>query len=209
MFPRINLRLRSASNSSPVNPTASPRRRLTEDRNRISANYLNRGYLNVEVKARAQRSADDPHRVNVLYAVNEHQLVRLGEVIYLGQDRTQMELLRKTAQLPSEAPMKRGQLLEAESRLYDLNIFDWSSVGPRKPITDQTEEAALVKVHETKRNETTYGFGFEVSHRGGNIPSGSVAVPGLPPVQLAATRSRRVNRPFCCQSTGFDRVQPP
>ena len=69
-------------------------------------------------------------------------------------------------------------MLEAESRLYDLSIFDWSSVGPRKPITDQTDEMALVKVHEAKRNEITYGFGFEVSHRGGNIPTGTVALPG-------------------------------
>src|ERR1700752_2295265 len=37
---------------------------------------------------------------------------------------------------------------------------------------------ALVKVHEAKRNEITYGVGFEVSHRGGNIPSGTVALPG-------------------------------
>jgi outer membrane protein assembly factor BamA len=42
----------------------------------------------------------------------------------------------------------------------------------------------MVKVHEAKRNEITYGFGFEVSHRGGNIPAGTVAVPGIPPVQL-------------------------
>jgi len=38
----------------------------------------------------------------------------------------------------------------------------------------------LVKVHEAKRNEIIYGFGFEVSHRGGNVPTGTVAVPGLP-----------------------------
>jgi outer membrane protein assembly factor BamA len=74
--------------------------------------------------------------------------------------------------------MKREQLLEAESRLYDLDIFDWSSVGPRRPITTQTDEMAVVKVHEAKRNEITYGFGFEVSHRGGNIPTGTVALPG-------------------------------
>ena len=37
---------------------------------------------------------------------------------------------------------------------------------------------ALVKVHEAKRNEITYGFGFEVSHRGGNVPTGTVALPG-------------------------------
>src|SRR6202011_4534562 len=93
-------------------------------------------------------------------------------------------LLKKPAQVPSEAPMRKVDLLAAESRLYDLNIFDWSSVGPRKPITDQNEEATLVKVHEAKRNEITYGFGFQVSRRGGNVPTGTVAVPGLPTIGL-------------------------
>jgi outer membrane protein assembly factor BamA len=37
---------------------------------------------------------------------------------------------------------------------------------------------ATVKVHEAKRNEITYGFGFEISHRGGNVPTGTVALPG-------------------------------
>jgi len=74
--------------------------------------------------------------------------------------------------------MRRGQLLEAESRLYDLGIFDWATIGPRKPITDQDDEMTLVKVHEAKRNELTYGIGFEVGHRGGSVPSGSVAIPG-------------------------------
>jgi len=159
-------------------------RRLSDDRNRISATYLNHGYLNVEVKAKVNRDAGNPHAVNVAYAVNEQQMVRVGEVIYLGQKHTRLSLIRNAAQISSESPMRRGDLLEAESHLYDLNIFDWSSVGPRKPISDQTEEAALVKVHEAKRNEITYGFGFEVSHRGGNIPTGTVAVPGGPTIQL-------------------------
>jgi len=153
-------------------------RKLAEDRNRISATYLNRGFLNAEVKTSVQAEAGDPHRVDVTYAITEHQLVRTGDVVYLGQSHTRLPLIEKTAKLPTEAPMQRQQLLEAESRLYDLGIFDWSSVGPRKPITEQTEEEALVKVHEAKRNEITYGFGFEVSHRGGNVPSGTVALPG-------------------------------
>jgi outer membrane protein insertion porin family len=152
-------------------------RKLADDRNRISANYLNRGYLNIEVKTTVQKTAD-PHRVNVTYGIAENQLVRVGEVYYEGEKRTRLPLIAKTAQIPPESPMRRAQMLEAESRLYDLNIFDWSSVGPRKPITDQTEEMALVKVHEAKRNELTYGLGFEVSHRGGNIPTGTVALPG-------------------------------
>ena len=153
-------------------------RKLAEDRNRISATYLNRGYLNAEVKTIVKPKPDDPHRVDVAFAITEHQLVRTGEVVYLGQQQTRLPLITKTAQLPPEAPMRREQLLAAESRLYDLGIFDWSSVGPRKPITEQTDETALVKVHEAKRNELTYGFGFEVSHRGGNVPGGTVALPG-------------------------------
>ena len=69
-------------------------RRLSDDRNRISATYLNRGYLNVEVKARVKRDASDPHAVNVIYAVSEQQMVRVGEVIYLGQKRTRLSLIR-------------------------------------------------------------------------------------------------------------------
>jgi outer membrane protein insertion porin family len=159
-------------------------RQLSDDRNRISATYLDRGYLNAEVKTTVSRYSDNPHRVDVTYAITEGQMVRVGKVVYLGEENTQMALIEKTANLAAEAPMNRSQMLTAESRLYDLNIFDWSSVGPRKPITDQTVEDAVVKVHEAQRNEIIYGFGFEVSHRGGNIPSGTVAVPGLPTIGL-------------------------
>jgi outer membrane protein assembly factor BamA len=180
LTPSKSFSLRSGTPYSP--------RLLSEDRNRISATYLNRGYLNAEVKATVKRHGDDPLRVDVVYAVTEHQLVRTGEVAYLGARVTRQSLIQKTAQLPAEAPMRRVQMLTAETRLYDLNIFDWSSVGPRKPITDQDEETALVKVHEMKRNEIVYGFGFEVSHRGGNVPSGTVAVPGLPTINLGSNQ---------------------
>ena len=159
-------------------------RKLADDRNRISASYLNHGYLNAEVKAAVKRDPQNPHRVEITYNVTEHQMVRVEDVIYLGQQRTRLPLIKKTAKLRSETPIKRVDLLQAESRLYDLNVFDWSSVGPKKPITDQTEESVLVKNHEAKRNEVIYGFGFEVSHRGGNVPSGTVAVPGGPVVGL-------------------------
>ena len=159
-------------------------RKLADDRNRISATYLNRGYLNAEVKATVNRDPTDPHRVEVAYNIAEHQMVRIKDVIYLGQKHTKLSLIEKTAKFSNETPIKKGEMLQAESRLYDLNVFDWSSVGLRKPITDQTEEALVLKNHEAKRNEITYGFGFEVSHRGGNAPTGTVAVPGGPTVQL-------------------------
>ena len=159
-------------------------RRVAEDRNRISATYLDRGYPNADVSAKISRHADDHLKVDVIYAITEHQFVRVGEIVYLGQKHTRLSLIEKSTKLPAEAPLRKVQTLEAETRLYDLNIFDWASVGPRRPITDQSEETTLVKVHEAKRNEIVYGFGFEVSHRGGNVPTGTVAVPGLPAINL-------------------------
>src|SRR5207253_7761426 len=55
---------------------------------------------------------------------------------------------------------------------------------PRRRITTQTQEDVVIKVHESKRNSLIYGFGFEVINRGGNIPGGTVLVPGIPPVGL-------------------------
>lgn len=159
-------------------------RRVADDRNRISATYLDRGYPNADVIAKISRHADDPLKVDVLYSIAEHQLVRVGEIVYLGQKHTRLSLIQKSTKLPTEAPLKKVQMLQAETNLYDLDVFDWSSVGPQRPITDQSAETTLVKVHEAKRNEIVYGFGFEVSHRGGNVPTGTVAVPGLPAINL-------------------------
>jgi len=63
-------------------------------------------------------------------------------------------------------------------------VFDWASVDTRQPITDDPKAEVLVKLHESKRNSIAYGFGFQVINRGGSIPSGTIALPGLPPIGL-------------------------
>jgi outer membrane protein insertion porin family len=163
-------------------------RRMADDRSHILAAYLDRGYLNAEVNASINRHADDPHQVDVTYKVTENQQVHVSQVVYLGQKRTRKSLIAKTVGIGPEAPLSQGKLLEAESELYNLGVFDWSSVGPRRPITTQEDEEALVKVHESKRNAITYGFGLEISRRGGNIPSGTLAVPGLPTLGLGKAK---------------------
>lgn len=172
--------LRTGQPFSPAN--------LSNDRSRILATYLDRGYLNAEVKANITRHPDNPQRVNIVYDVTENQQVRVNNVVYLGRTHTRQSLIQRASSITPEAPLSQGKLLEAESQLYELGVFDWSSVGPRRPITTQTEEEALVKVHDAKRNTITYGFGLQIARRGGNVPSGTVAVPGLPTVGTGSTR---------------------
>jgi outer membrane protein assembly factor BamA len=162
-------------------------RRLSDDRNKLAAKYLDRGFLNSEVRTIVSRHPEDPHQVDVTYQITEAQLVRVSRVVYLGQQHTKLDLIRISTNLAPEEPLSEGKLLAGESKLYDLGIFDWASVGPRKQITDQAQEETLVKVHESKRNAITYGFGVEISRRGGNIPTGTVAVPGLPTISTKGT----------------------
>lgn len=154
--------------------------RVSKDRGQILAHYLNRGFLNVDVKTKITRHSDDPHRVDVAFLINEHQQVNINDVVLVGQEITRPQLISETADISPETPLSQGKLLQAQSELYNLGIFDWSSVGPEREIFDQSDETALLKVHEAKRNIITYGFGFEAARRGGSVPSGTVAIPGLP-----------------------------
>ena len=162
-------------------------KKVNEDRNQILAQYLRMGYLNANFRATARPVGKDPHRLAVTYAISEGPRVITKSVITLGARATRQTLIDQSVRLKTETPLRENELLSAESRLYTLGIFDWAQIDPRRQITTQTEEDVLVKVHESKENEIKYGFGFEVINRGGSIPSGTVALPGLPPIGLPST----------------------
>ena len=102
----------------------------------------------------------------------------------LGASHTKLGFLEKNAGMKAGAPLDEGELLGTESSLYNLGIFDWVNVAPRRPITDQSSEEVQVKVHEAKRNSVTYGFGLQYTPVSGSLSSGIVALPGLPPISL-------------------------
>ncbi|MEA2261110.1 MAG: outer membrane protein insertion porin family, partial [Acidobacteriaceae bacterium] len=157
------------------------------DRANIVAHYLQAGYLTANFRETAAvTSKSDPHHVNVVYHIYEGPQVVTQDVVTLGRQRTQQRLInRDVATIVPNHPLTETGLLTAESELYNhTGVFDWAEVDPRRQITTQTKEDVVVKVHEAKKNTMTYGFGFEIINRGGSIPSGTVALPNLPPVGL-------------------------
>jgi len=159
-------------------------KKVDEDRNQIIAQYLRMGYLNASFRAAARKINGNPHRLEVTYYITEGPKVMVDSVVTLGGRSTKQSLIDQTVRLKTEAPMREDELLIAENRLYKLGIFDWAQIDPRRQITTQNQEDVLVKVHESQANEIRYGFGFEVINRGGSIPSGTVALPGIPPTGL-------------------------
>lgn len=159
-----------------------------EDRNKILARYLQSGYLTATLHETAREVPGQKHRIEVVYAINEGPRVDTATVVTLGRRESQQKLINKnTSEIAQGKPLTESDMLKAESQLFTLGVFDWAEVDPRRRITTQTKEDVIIKVHESKRNSITYGFGFEVINRGGSVPSGTIAVPGLPPVGLPST----------------------
>lgn len=157
------------------------------DRANIVAHYLQAGYLNAGFRETATApNKNKPHLIDVVYRIYEGPGVLAGEILTLGNTRTKQRLIDEDVKaIRTGQPLTETDLLTSGSRLYDrTGVFDWAEVDPKRDITTQTTEDVLVKVHEAKRNELTYGLGFEVIKRGGSVPSGTVAIPGLPPVGL-------------------------
>jgi len=157
------------------------------DRASIVAEYLKAGYLTSSFRQTVSIvSKDDPHHINVVYHIYEGPRVFAADVITLGRKQTKQRLIdTDISSIHPGTPLTATQLLTAESQLYNhTGVFDWAEVDPKRQITTQTKEDVLVKVHEAKRNQLTYGFGFELINRGGSVPGGTVTVPGLPPVGL-------------------------
>jgi outer membrane protein insertion porin family len=157
---------------------------LTKDRDQIMATYLDKGFLNVTFKSEVEHAKTDPHHVHVVYQVDEGPQVHTASVEPIGAQHTRPEIIARNTNIKVAKPLSETALLRGESQLYTLGVFDWASVDTREPITDNPNAEVLVKLHESKRNSIAYGFGFQVINRGGSIPSGTIALPGLPPIGL-------------------------
>src|SRR5262249_14196950 len=137
---------------------------------------------NASFQSSTMPQAGNPHVMDVTYTITEGPQSRASDVVVLGQKVTHPQMLDRITRpdVTKGGPLSLGKFFAAENELYDLGIFDWVSVKHLRPISDQSREEVLVKVHESKRNSIDVGGGIEVIPRSGNVPVGDVALPGLP-----------------------------
>src|SRR4029077_15600620 len=137
-------------------------------------------YLTMTLKSTVKHAKEDPHRVQVIYEIDEGPQVHTVSVAPVGSQHTRPEIIARNTNIKVGKPLSETALLRGESQLYTLGAFASASVDNPAPISDDPNAAVLVKLHESKRNTIAYGFGFQVLNRGGSIPSGTVALPGRP-----------------------------
>jgi outer membrane protein assembly factor BamA len=145
---------------------------------------LNLGYPEASLRSTVTPVPDDPHRVAVTYRIEEGPRVTISQVLYVGGIRSRPDFVERTAGIQARTDLSEGKLLAAGTNLYNTGVFDWADVSPRRPVTTQTEEDVLVRVHEEKRNLLSYGGGFQITPQNGSLSSGVLILPGLPTVGL-------------------------
>jgi outer membrane protein assembly factor BamA len=146
-----------------------------EDRNDILAYYLDHGFLSAQLKADVSPVSEDKYKVDVIYQVQPGPQTQVQDVIYLGNARTKTSLISHTVGLSPEQPLSESKMLAAESELYNLGIFDWTNVGPRRA---QTVGAQLVDPPEGTQPTDSEDAQDQAQARGDRAPSQDRLVAG-------------------------------
>jgi len=153
------------------------------DRANILALYFNEGYPEAtlrptveEAEAKKEETATTPtsnnkneknaatlgKQVNVTYHIEEGPQTRVRRVLVSGYVHTRPGMIRRNIQVKPNAPLRQGEVVDTQRRLYNLGIFNRVTVSPQNPMGADPDKDVVALVEEAKRYTIAYGGGFEV-----------------------------------------------
>lgn len=148
---------------------------LAMDRQRILNHYFNRGYSNASLEVAPQASTDQPGREDVTFRIEEGEQFVVNQVMVSGLEHTRPYIVDRELQVSPGQPLSEEALLETQTRLYNLAIFNQVDVAVQNPNGGDPRKNVLVQAEEAKRYTFTYGFGFEFQT---SQPAGSASPQG-------------------------------
>ena len=162
---------------------------LANDRERILGYYFNHGFPNASLELSTNPSSTEPNREDVSYSIQEGDLFTVDQVMVGGTEHTRDFVIQRDLQVRSKDPLSQQDLLNTQTRLYDLGIFSQVDAGVQNPEGSDPLKNVLVQVREAKRYTFTYGLGLEFQTgqpAGSSAPQGRTGV--SPRVEFDVTR---------------------
>src|SRR5580704_1061838 len=164
---------------------------VTTDRDNILALYFNEGFPEASFTATAERVADEaspdngahegPSRekngnekkvakseveqappVRLVYRIQEGPQTRVRRVLLSGYKHTRPSVIRREIHIKVNEPLREGDVVEAQRRLYNLGVFNRVTIEPQNSSGTDPDKDIAVLVEEAKRFTISYGGGFEV-----------------------------------------------
>jgi outer membrane protein insertion porin family len=159
---------------------------VVSDRDNILALYYNEGFPDAQFKAAlvsvpAAASANAKPDVNAVahprvaltYQIDEGPQVKVSELFIGGYEKTRRGVIAREVKIKQGQPLREGDVIETQRRLYNLGIFTRVTLAPQNPTGTDPDKAVDVIVEEAKRYTIAYGGGIEVQRLGGSGPDSS------------------------------------
>src|SRR6266851_3005421 len=112
--------------------------------------------------------------MRVVYRIEEGPQTRARRILLTGYEHTRANVIRREIRVKSDAPLRQGEVVESQRRLYNLGVFNRVTIQPQNPNGTDTKKEVVLLVVEAKRYTLAYGGGFEVQRLASTTdPAGS------------------------------------
>jgi outer membrane protein insertion porin family len=100
--------------------------------------------------------------VDLTYQIEEGPQTMVRRILYSGYEHTRLNVLHREVEVKGNAPLREGQVVESQRRLYNLGVFNRVTIEPQNPTGTDRDKDLVVLVEEARRYTMAYGGGFEV-----------------------------------------------
>ncbi len=145
------------------------------DRDNVLALYYNEGFPEATFSAYVEEQTAEAasagsnvaaSRVLLRYRIVEGPQVTVKRVLSGGYQHTRRRIVEREIQVKAGGPLREGEVVESQRRLYNLGIFNRVSIAPQNPSGADHDKTVVALVEEGKRYTLGYGGGFEVQRLG-------------------------------------------
>ncbi|GAC1621151.1 MAG: outer membrane protein assembly factor BamA [Candidatus Acidiferrum sp.] len=116
----------------------------------------------VDKKTARQYAIEQASPVRLVYHIEEGPQTRVRRVLLTGYNHTRPGVIRREIQVMPNAPLREGEVVESQQRLYNLGVFNRVTIEPQNAVGTDPDKDVVVLLEEAKRYTIAYGGGFEV-----------------------------------------------
>jgi outer membrane protein insertion porin family len=163
---------------------------VASDRNNILALYYNEGFPEARLDDSVS-PAGAPNEVRLIYRITEGQRIDVAKVLLSGYQYTRPGIVLRQVVIKPNGPLREGDVVETQRRLYNLGVFTRVQIAPQNPNGTDPEKVMVVDVQEGGRYTIGYGFGFEVQRIAASCSQATKNTPACNPTATEIAASPR------------------
>ena len=162
---------------------------VAADRDQVMNFYFNHGFPDVSFQSSTAAAPGEPNRMNVTYTINEGEQVFVDRILTSGLSFTKPGVVRRQMEIEGGNPLDQQAMLNTQSRLYDLGVFNEVQMAVQNPEGESRYKDLQFDFQEARRWTINYGLGLEVqsgAFGARDVPEGKSGI--SPRVSLDVTR---------------------